>query len=113
MGFIGLVAIWLPSLLPRDQGVTSLLEQEGITIIAANAKSDNLDLIKEVSEKCGCPDILFAGKGIMSRLALVDHAFPSYYLISPEKKIVWRSNFLGDYSELLEAKANHEKQQQN
>ena len=97
----------------RDSLGSSILERESITIIAANAKSDNLDLIKEVSEKYGCPDILLTGKGIMSKLVLVDHAFPSYYLISPEKKIVWRSNFLGDYSELLEAKSNYEKQQQN
>ena len=94
----------------KDSLGFSILEQEGITIIAANAKSDNLDLIQEVSEKCGCPDVLYAGKGTMSILALVNHAFPSYYLISPEKEIVWRSNYLGDYSELLEAKANYEKQ---
>lgn len=97
----------------RDSLGYRILDHEGITIIAANAKSDNFDLIKEISEKCGCPDILYVGKGTSSMIALVNHAFPSYYLISPEKEIIWRSNYLGDYSELLEAKANYEKQHKN
>ena len=94
----------------RDSLGYGMLEQEGIVIIAANAISDNLELINQVAEKCGGQDILYAGKGVFGLLALVNGAFPSYYLISPEKEIIWRSNYLGDYSELLEAKANYEKQ---
>lgn len=90
-----------------------ILENEGIRIIAANAKSDNFELINAIATKFEGEDILYAGKGTMSMLALVNHAFPSYYLISPEKEIIWRSNYLGDYSELLKAKANYEKQHKN
>lgn len=97
----------------RDSIGHAVLEGEGIRVIAANAKSDNMELIAKVAEKYHAHDLLYAGKGLTSVLSLVDHAFPSYYLISPEKEIVWRSNFLGDYSELLEAKANYEKQHQN
>lgn len=94
----------------RDSLGHAVLESEGIRIVAANAKSDNMELIAKVAEKYNAHDLLYAGKGLTSVLSLVNHAFPSYYLISPEKEIVWRSNFLGNYTELLEAKANYEKQ---
>lgn len=97
----------------RDSLGHGVLEGEGIRIIAANAKSDNMELIANVAEKYNSLDLLYAGKGLTGVLSLVNHAFPSYYLISPEKEIVWRSNFLGDYSELLQAKANYEKQRKN
>ena len=35
-----------------------------------------------------------------------------YYLISPDRQIVYETSDLGDYSELLEAKANYEMQHQ-
>lgn len=94
----------------RDSLGHAVLESEGIRIVAANAKSDNMELIAKVAEKYNAHDLLYAGKGLTSVLSLVNHAFPSYYLISPENEVVWRSNFLGNYTELLEAKANYEKQ---
>ena len=94
----------------RDSLGSGVLEGEGIRIMAANAKSDNMELVAKVAEKYRVHDVLYAGKGFSSVLSLVNHAFPSYYLISPENEVVWRSNFLGDYTELLEAKANYEKQ---
>ena len=97
----------------RDSIGHTLLEGKGIRIMAANAMSDNMELITKVAEKYKVHDMLYAGKGITGLFALVNHGLPSYFLISPEKEIVWRSNYLGDYSELLEAKANYEKQHQN
>lgn len=94
----------------RDSLGHMVLDGEDIRIIAANAKSDNMELIGKVAEKYEAYDLLYAGKGLTSVLSLVNHGFPSYYLISPGKEIVWRSNSLGDYSELLEAKENYEKQ---
>lgn len=90
-----------------------ILEKEGLSIIAANAFSDNMKLLEEIASKYENKDVLYSAKGIFSMLSLVNHSFPSYYLISPEKEIIWRSNSLGDYSELLEAKANYEIQHQN
>lgn len=87
----------------RDSLGHGVLEGEGIRIVAANAKSDNMELIGKVAEKYNAQDFLYAGKGLTSVLSLVNHGFPSYYLISPEKEIVWRSNSLGDYSSLHEA----------
>ena len=94
----------------RDSLGRGVLEGEGIRIVAANANSDNMELIAKVAEKYDAHNLLYAGKGLTSVLSLVNHAFPSYYLISPENEVVWRSNFLGNYTELLEAKANNEKQ---
>lgn len=87
-----------------------ILEREGIRIMAVNALSDNVDLINKVADKFDNSDILYFSKGINTKLALVNFAYPSYYLISPEKEIIWRSNYLGDYSSLFEAKVNYEKQ---
>lgn len=97
----------------RDSLGHGVLEGRDVRIIAANAKSDNMELIGKVAEKYNAHDLLYSGKGVSSVLSLVNHAFPSYYLISPEKEIVWRSNQVGDYSELLKAKASYEKQSQN
>lgn len=85
------------------------LEKKGIKIVAANALSNNMDLIEKVGMKYDNIDIIYSAKGINTKIALVNYAYPSYFLISPEKEIIWRSNYLGDYSELLEAKTAYEK----
>lgn len=89
-----------------------IIENSKIKIIAANALSDNIPLIKEFSNRLHDNDIFYSAKGITTKLGLVNSVYPSYYLISPEKKLVWSSNYLGDYSELLKAKAEYEKQHQ-
>ena len=89
-----------------------ILENNGIRILAANAKSDNFELIEKVAEKFDAADILYSAKGLASKVSLINHAYPSCYLISPEKKVVWSANHCGDYSELLKAKADYERQHQ-
>lgn len=96
----------------RDSLGYRIIENQGIEIVSVNALSDNYELISEFAEKYDCLDIVYSAKGINKKLALVNYGFPSYYLISPDKQIVWRSNYLGDYSELLKAKADYEKQHQ-
>ena len=51
---------------------------------------------------------MYSGKGLSGVIEL--RYFGYYYLISPDKQIVFETYHLGDYSELLEAKANYEKQ---
>lgn len=86
-----------------------LLEDKGIKILAVNVFSDNHELILEVSKRFQFTDIAYSGKGICQTLAAVNKGYPSNYLISPDKQIVWRENHLGDYSELLKAKEDYEK----
>ncbi len=88
-----------------------VLEREGIKIMAINQSSDNMELILQIGEKTGTSDFMYSGKGLSGVIELP--ALGYYYLISPDKQIVYETSDLGDYSELLEAKANYEKQHKN
>ena len=88
-----------------------ILEREGIKIMAVNQSSDNLELIRQFGEKTGTTDIMYSGKGLSGVIELQYYGY--YYLISPDRQIAYESSHLGDYSELLKAKSDYEKQQQN
>ena len=88
-----------------------VLEQEGIKIMAVNQSSDNMELIRQIGEKTGTDDLMYSGKGLSGVIELRYLGY--YYLISPDKQITYESDHLGDYSELLEAKAKYEKQNKN
>jgi hypothetical protein len=90
-----------------------ILEKQNITLLSVNALSNNLEMINDYANKYSMEEIMYSSKGFNTKLSLVNYSYPSYYLISPKKEIIWRSNSLGDYSELLEAKANYEKQHQS
>jgi hypothetical protein len=86
------------------------LEKNGITILSINYNSNNINLIKQVSTKTNSDDIMFSAKGINQHISLPYLGYN--YLLSPQKEIVYRSTYIGhkgNYSELLEAKANYEK----
>ena len=88
-----------------------VLEREGITILAVNQSSDNMDLIRDIGEKTGTTDLVCSGKGLSGLITL--HYYGYYFLVSPDKQIVYETSELGDYSELLEAKSNYEILHQN
>ncbi len=88
-----------------------ILEKEGIKILAVNYISDNIDKIYEIAKKTSTYDIMYSAKG-MGRFISTPY-IGYYYLLSPEKEIVYKTYDLADYSELLEAKANYEKRHQN
>lgn len=88
-----------------------ILENEGIKILAINHKSDNMELIAEIAEKTSTRDIMYSGKGIGGVIELPYLGY--FYLISPDKEVVYDSSNLGDYSELLKAKSDYEQQHQN
>ena len=87
-----------------------ILEQEDIKIMAVNQSSDNLELIRQIGEKAGTTDIMYSGKGLSGVIEL--RYFGYYYLISPDRQIAYESSHLGDYSKLLKAKSDYEKQHQ-
>ena len=87
------------------------LEEEGISIYAINHRSDNFETIKSIGEKTNTLDIMFSAKNIDSVISIPYLGY--YYLVSPDKNVVWHSNSLNDYSALLEAKANYERRHQN
>jgi len=84
-----------------------ILEHEGVKILSVNTNSDNIELLSEYAEAFRCADIIYHGKGLQTELYV--NAFPSYFLISPDKQIIWRGNELGNYSELLKAKEEYDK----
>ncbi|MCQ2330341.1 MAG: hypothetical protein MJZ93_07305, partial [Paludibacteraceae bacterium] len=82
-----------------------ILEKEGVKIIAVNYSSDNTDLITDIGVNTKTSDILYSAKGMNAIISIPTLGY--YYLISPNKEIVYETNNLGDYSELLKAKAKY------
>ncbi len=76
-----------------------ILEKEGIKIMAIEHRSNNMEYIEKVAKKYEFEDITYSGKGIYSVIEIP--YFGYYYLISPDKKVVYRVEKMGDYSEII------------
>ena len=87
------------------------LESQGVKVLAINHSSNNEDLIRSIAEKTNTREIVYYANGMGGVINIPMLGY--YYLISPDKQIVFETYNLGDYSELLQAKANYEKQHKN
>ena len=76
-----------------------VLEKEEIKILAIEHKSDDMELIAKRAQLTNSKDIMYSGKGIGATINLP--ALGYYYLISPDKEIVYETGDLGDYSEII------------
>lgn len=92
-----------------------ILEKEGIKILAINYRSNNMDRITEIAQKTSTCDIMYSAKGMGRYISTPYQGY--YYLISPSKESIYETYSLGDpmeslgnYTELLKAKADYEKQ---
>ena len=83
------------------------LENKGVKIMAINHLSNNAELIASITEKTGTSDITYMANGMGGVINIPSLGY--YYLISPDKQIVYETYNLGDYSELLRAISNFEK----
>lgn len=83
-----------------------ILENNEIKILAINYLSSNNELIAKIGEKTETTDIMYSAKGMREFINIPYVGY--YYLFSPDKHIIYETDNLGDYSELLEAKANYE-----
>lgn len=83
-----------------------VLENNDIKILAINYESNNMEQLGKLAGKDDSKDIIYSAKGIKQRINLPFQGY--YYLISPKKEIVYETSHLGDYSELLKAKAEYE-----
>lgn len=83
-----------------------VLENNDIKILAINYESNNMEQLSKLAEKDDSKDIIYSAKGIKQHINLPFQGY--YYLISPKKEIVYETSHLGDYSELLKAKAKYE-----
>lgn len=66
------------------EGQTAL-EKAGVKPLFVNPLSDNMELIGTIADKYNVNDLLYAGKGMTSLIEI--NSYPTYYLISPEKKV--------------------------
>ena len=83
-----------------------ILEKEGIEILAINYSTDNMELLNDIAKKTNSKDIIYSAKGFNGCISIPYLGY--YYLISPDKKVVFKDYKLGDYSELLKAKEKYE-----
>ena len=81
-----------------------ILEKEGIKILAIEHKSDDMELIAKRARLTNSKDIMYSGKGIGATINLP--ALGYYYLISPDKEIVYETGDLGDYEEIIKKLKN-------
>lgn len=88
-----------------------ILEKEGIKIMAINYWSNNMELIAETAEKYDIQDIVYSAKGMGEFIKIPYIGY--FYLLSPSKEKIFETGDLGDYSELLKAKANYESSLKN
>ena len=85
----------------EENGITDV-EREGIRILAINATSDNIELLAREDSICSFgKQILLHAKGIGQYIYM--ETMPRYYLISPDKKIVYQTTSLDDYNCLFKA----------
>ena len=95
----------------RDSLGYRFLQDKGLKILSVNYSSDNFDKLKQIAEKTNSDDILYSSKGMDQFIHLP--SLGHNYLLSPNNEIVFQSPFIvgaSDYSAILEAKANYEKQ---
>lgn len=90
----------------KDSLGSHVLNDYGIKIYAVNYSSNNLSLINKIADKTNAEDIIYSAKGLNAHLNIPYLGY--YYLISPDKKVVFKDYKLGDYSELLKAKEEYE-----
>ena len=76
-----------------------ILENEGIKILAIEHKSNNMEIIAKRASKTKSEDIMYSGKGIGTGINIPTLGY--YYLVSPNKEIVYETGDLGDYSEII------------
>ena len=76
-----------------------ILEKEGIKIMAIEHKSNNMEYIEKYAKRHHSEDITYSAKGIFNAIDV--NWWECYYLISPDKKVVYRAEKMGDYSEII------------
>ena len=64
----------------------TVLEKNGVKVMCVNPTSDNMEFIAKVAEKYNVHNLLYAGKGLTSLIAIP--SYPTYYLLSPKKEVV-------------------------
>lgn len=83
----------------KDSLGTTVLQQNRITVLCINPYSNNYEALQKIANKYNLNDCIYSAKGINTQINIP--YFPSYYLISPDKKSIIKYTWLDDYSNLL------------
>ena len=78
----------------------TVLEKNGVKVICVNPMSDNMEYIAKVAGKYNVHNLLYAGKGLTTLIAIP--SYPSYYLLSPKNEVVKKGTHFKD-EEILDA----------
>ena len=76
-----------------------ILENEDVRIMAIEPSSNNMEYIQRVADKYDCEDIIYSAKEIYNAIDVLYH---KYYLISPDKKVVYKNWNIEDYEEIID-----------
>ena len=74
-------------------------ENEDVRIMAIEPSSNNMEYIQRVADKYDCEDIIYSAKEIYNAIDVLYH---KYYLISPDKKVVYKNWNIEDYEEIID-----------
>jgi len=86
-----------------------ILEHKGINILCLNPLSLVTESFVNYSKRFRITDIAYSAKSILGSLNW--YSYPYYLLISPDKKIVYKNNYLEtDYQDIFNAINEYEKQ---
>lgn len=80
-----------------------ILENEDVRIMAIEPSSNNMEYIERVADKYDCEDIIYSAKEIYNAIDVLYH---KYYLISPDKKVVYKNWNIEDYEEIIDKLIN-------
>ena len=76
-----------------------ILENEDVRIMAIEPSSNNMEYIERVADKYDCEDIIYSAKEIYNAIDVLYH---KYYLISPDKKVVYKNWDIEDYEGIID-----------
>lgn len=74
--------------------------------MAINATSNNVNELYVISKQYELDGKVFYAKGLGNVLDM--HIMPQYYLVSPDKKILLKTNSIEDYNSLITLKKTYE-----
>ena len=90
----------------KEKGTTSL-EQAGIKVLCVNPYVSYIDYLRKTADEYGIGRIVYAGKGLKEKLGFMYS--PTYYLVSPDKHIVFTSEkYVEDNSIFIEKMKEYE-----
>lgn len=99
--------VWLSTLSQERKSAQGCpLDKEHIHVVGINPFTNSAEKMSVFATRFDATDFVYHAKGINRLLAMATQ--PAYYLLSPDKQIVYHTNNLGDYSALIEAKRQYE-----